>query len=137
MKRVIDNGIVEMEWDADLYFETEDGFYAAINVYEGENGKVPVIFQLSGDAVAAYLLLDDDTNLPASVDDIKQVIVDSYTNDFYIPEALEDNYVEIGENEVAVPENLTNFGLSDADVGDVSDRIMDLNNYFEVEDVEM
>lgn len=137
MRKVIDNGIVEMDWDADLYFETDEGFYAAVNVYEGEDGMdVPVIFQIFGDAVVAFLLLDDDTHQPADIEDIVSVIKDSYTEDFAISEVL-DGYVELGENEVATPENLINFGLSDSDIQDVTDRIYDLNNYFESEDIEM
>ena len=99
MRKVIDNGIVEMDWDADLYFETDEGFYAAVNVYEGEDGMdVPVIFQIFGDAVVAFLLLDDDTHQPADIEDIVSVIKDSYTEDFAISEVL-DGYVELGENE--------------------------------------
>ena len=132
--KVIKNGIVNMVWNADHFLESrKSGFVAAINVYSTDKGDVPVIFQDQ----KGYILLDQDTNKPASVSDIISVVKECFKEDLDIETELEGSYVELGVMLVDYEDTARMFGLTDDDIADINNRFDDLQPYWEITEISM
>lgn len=133
--KVIKNGIVKMQWNAEHFFESKkSGFVAAVNVYKTAEGEdVPVVFQDQ----KIFLLIDPDIMKPASVEDIKNVIKDCFKEGLDIESELEDSYVELGVCSVDYEDNARYYGLTDADIADINNRCDDLAPYWEVTEIGM
>ena len=128
----IQNGIVQMDWDASMFYEArvygEDGealeetsFVAALNVYDTPKGNVTVVFK---DRVA-FLLIDPDTGAPAEPDDIGEAIKECYAEGSILEEVYEESYVPLEGEDIALV-----YGLSSEQYGDIEDRLFDLSGYW-------
>lgn len=133
--KVIKNGVVNMQWNADHFLESrKSGFVAAINVYKNDSGaSIPVIFQDQ----KIYILLDQDTMKPADVSDIIGVIKECFKEDLDIDVELEESYVELGVGSVDYEDVARMYGLSDSDIVDINNRCDDLAPYWEVTEIDM
>ena len=121
--RIIDNGLVKMEWDADMFLETsEAGFWAAIQVYNTEKGEVPVVFQDS----QAFMMYDADEDRLCTVSELidyaRECVADG---DDYVS-AYGDAIIMLGSMCVDAPENAYAYGMTDDDIADVDARLSDL-----------
>ena len=132
------NGVVrDNYWKQDGFFEThEDGFVAAAEEYETPQGIMTVLFKDEG----ACFLIDDETGMPATRQDLLSTLRDLYKAgelDIPMEEAAPDSYCEIAVSNIIVDrEMLESFGFSDEQIEDVQDRLTDLSHYFVVEEVE-
>lgn len=134
MKKLIKNDIVKMDWDADAFFESRSrGFVAAVNVYKTSEGPVPVVFQDK----KIFILLDPDTVEPTTLEDITQVIKDCYKDNIDLEDAFPESYVELGVGVVLDEDVANQYGLTDADIADINNRIDDLMPYWEIVEEEI
>lgn len=134
MRKLIKNEVVKMDWDADTFFESRDcGFIAAVNVYETTKGSVPVIFQDN----KIYLLYDAEEGDLASLDDIKFVIKDCFDTGEDVEDRYYDSYIELGIATVDNEDIANSYGLTNEDISDINQRIMDLSPYWEIEETPM
>lgn len=135
MKKIIENDVVSMEWDADYFFESnQSGFVAAINIYETPDGEVPVVFKDN----KIFLLLDPDTDGVATADNIADVIKQCFKEDIELEEAFEEFYVSLGESGVLLNADVAeSYGLSEDDIADIESRIEDLSGYWATEEFSM
>lgn len=134
MRKLIKNDVVKMDWDADTFFESRDyGFIAAVNVYETPKGSVPVIFQDN----KIYLLYDAEEGDLASLDDIKSVIKDCFDTGDDVEDRYYASYIELGIATVDNEDIANSYGLTDEDISDINQRIMDLSPYWEIEETPM
>lgn len=126
---LIKNDVVSMDWEAEQFFETKEGFVAAIREYQTEKGNVAIIFQ---DKVA-YLLLDEDNN-PASVEDCSEAIKNIYKEGLSAEDLYPDSYVELGTTVVLDDgaDTARYYGLSDGDIEDINKRLDDLSGYWAI-----
>ena len=127
---LIKNDIVSMDWESEQFFETKEGFFAAIQTYNTENDIVSVVFQNK----IAFLLLDEEENAPASLDDTKGAVKTMYKEDMTAEELYEDVYVELGNTVVNEEgaETARHYGLSDEQIKDINARLDDLSGYYEI-----
>lgn len=132
--KLIKNDVVSMDWNAEHFYESRArGFIAAVNVYETSKGTVPVIFQDK----KIFLLIDPDTAKPASADEIKGAIKDCFKEGIDIEDAFEDSYVELGICSVDDEDIAESYGLTEADIDDINNRIDDLMPYWEIVEEDM
>lgn len=126
---IIKNDIVKMEWVAEHFFESKSqGFIAAVREYDTPEGKVTVVFQ---DKVI-FLLIDNDTEKPATVEDIRDALKVCFTDNLLVEEAFEDSYIELGIGGVDEEDTAHAYGLSDEDILDINKRYIDLSPYWEI-----
>ena len=134
--KVVDNGIVKMEWDADLFVENKYvGFIAAGKQY----GDVIVMFQ-DGDA---YTLYDEENPFTAqdilttvrNAYNIKKGKEPSYTKEYTMDEF--DEYLLLASEGELYEGNLAVVGLSEEDGKDILARLEDIGQYYEEEIVDM
>ena len=133
--KVVDNGIVKMEWDADLFLENKYiGFIAAGKRY----GDVVVMFQ-AGNAYTLY-----DAENPFTAQDILTTVKKSYniskgkeasyTQEYTMDEF--DEYVLLASDGEVYSGNLAVVGLSEEDGEDILKRLEDIGQYYEEEIVD-
>lgn len=125
----VKNDFVKMLWDAQGFFESKtDGFLAAVHLYEGTKGTVPVMFRDN----KAFILLDDETQFAASREDLFVAIKDCHKSGIIIEDYFYDQYVEFS-NGVEFDEGvLAYYGLSAEDGEDMNKRLEDLQDYWQV-----
>lgn len=134
MNKVIRNDIVKKDWDADLFFETNEGFFAAIHEYESADGKtVPVVFQENN----IYLLYDVENDCPAETSEVCEAIKEAYKEKEGVEVLYEENYIELGNDFVSEDDTLLGLGLSSEQIDDINARKEDINNYWDVNEFEM
>lgn len=134
MKKLIKNGIVNMDWNADTFYESKDyGFVAAVNVYETDKGSVPVVFQDN----KIFLLYDAEAGDLASLDDIKAVVKDCFDTGEDAEDRYCESYIEMGIGSVDNEDVAYNYGLSADDIDDINHRVADLAPYWEIDEVPM
>ena len=134
--KVVDNGILKIEWDADLYLANKYiGFIAACKQY----GDITVVFQ-EGNAYTLY----DPTNPFSQADvlntvrgayKIKKGKEASYTKEYTMDEFSE--YVLLGSDGEIYESNIEMVGLSEEDGKDILKRLEDIAQLYEEEIVDM
>lgn len=131
--KYIKNGIVNMLWDAEGFFESKtEGFVAAVHIYSGEKGDVPVMFK----NYRAFILTDEDTDEPASREELFEVTRDCFIHGLEIEEECSDSYVELSDDASYDEDVLEFYGLSSEDGEDMLKRIKDLQEYWEIVEVD-
>ena len=116
-----------MNWKADHFFESRTaGFIAAVNVYNTEQGEVPVVFQDKH----IFLLIDPDEGIPATVKEIQNALKECLEESLEVSDAFEDCYVELGFESVDEEDIAMSYGLTDEDIQDINKRIQDLSGYW-------
>lgn len=129
---LVKNGVVKMDWDVEDFFETHaDGYVAATQTYDTINGECTIIFKDR----CAFFLIDDGGNLlpkDGIVKELKAAFKEDELN--YTPEEYwGDSYVEVGMQGIITMEGvLEGYGFSEDQIQDVIDRMVDLEQYFEV-----
>lgn len=125
-------------WLVEDFFEThDDGFVAATQVYSTPNGDITIVFKDR----KAGVLLDDETQMPASRDDVKAALVDMTKQGIIndpLDETMGDSWVEVGMMGVFTSEELLDdYGFTDEQKEDVIARMDDLENYWETNTEDM
>lgn len=132
--KLIKNGIVNMDWDAEGFYEShESGFIAAVHIYDTPNGDLAVCFKDN----RAFIILDLENEETVSREGLYKIIRAEAVDGDDISECYPDEYVQLGDI-VSVDEEVADvYGLSEADQQDILERLNDLSTYWEVEEVEM
>lgn len=126
----VENGVVKMDWDPNLFLLSKKaGFICAMVVY-GEN---IVVFK---DGVA-FTFCDDMGPLP--MNDVKKIIKDSYKikGDKKVTVYEMDDYeeyLELMSGGMVDEDNVKYAGLTPEQVRDMEDRMKDLSPYFSFEE---
>jgi hypothetical protein len=128
-KRLIRNGVVKMEWDADSFFEVGGECVAAVHCYNG----VPVVFK---DNSAFILMNESSPDDIADLNEITRILQETVRNGYILSEDYEHVYVPLFYS--GQPDEVTfdSYGVGMENVGDINARIMDLAPYFAVEYVD-
>ncbi len=131
--KYVKNEVVSMLWDAEGFFESKsDGFIAAVHIYEGSKGSIPVMFKDG----KAFVLLDPDTDMPTTREDLYEVTAECFREGTIVEEVYEEEYVEFS-NEVEYNDTaLGYYGLTPDDGEDMLARLRDLSGYWETETVD-
>lgn len=129
----IKNGVVNMLWDANAFFESRDGgFVAACQLYEGCNGNIVVCFKDS-----KAFILSDPENEGCSIDleNMYEIVSEAFREELDIEDCFVDEYVDVYDgidlNETA----LEYYGLSEEDGDDIVKRFKDLKSYWQYEEI--
>lgn len=131
--KYVKNEVVNMMWDAEGFFESKtEGFIAAVHIYEGTKGKIPVMFK---DEVA-FVLLDPDTDMPTTREDLYAVTSQCFKEGSDVIEVYEDAYVNFANMNEYKPKVLEYYGLTTEDGDDMLKRLADLYDYWETETVD-
>lgn len=131
--KYVQNEVVSMLWDAEGFFESKKaGFIAAVHIYEGSKGSIPVMFKDR----KAFVLLDPDTDMPTTREDLYEVTVECFNEGLIVEECYADEYVEFA-NEIEYNETAVNYyGLTPEDGEDIMTRLKDLSGYWTTETVD-
>lgn len=128
-KAYIKNGIVKMLWEADMFFEDEGAFVAAVKVYNG----VHVVFKDND----AFLLRNEfDQDEIADLNEIVRIMQELVTEGYSIREEYEDLYIPLFDGSRISGELLDAYGIGAENADDIGNRVMDLSPYYEVEYVD-
>lgn len=129
---LIKNAIVEMDWDAEGFYETRnDGFVAAVNIYTTSKGEYAVMFK---DGVA-FMIFDDDTQAPATRAELRSAlkqVVDDAGAEANMEEYFPDCFIELCTGADVDPDLAEMYGFSEEDCKDISDRLTDLSGYIDI-----
>ncbi len=137
MKFIENNVVTPGIWNAEWFYELSDGgFIAAVHVYDTPSGECAVLFN----GQSACFLYDNETNFPATADEIKNAIVDLYNNgdidgnsdkpvDF--EQLFGDDYQEIGQAGLITNEEMLDmYGFTMEQKKDIEMRMDDIGQYF-------
>lgn len=137
MKKIVDNGHVKMEWDADWFIESKkSGFVAAIQLYNTSEGEVPVVFQDN----KIFYLWDNEESRLSTKEEVLEGLKESFKEGYnYMGDYFEENTVVLGYGYITDEdkENAYSVGLTDDDIQDINNRNEDLQYYFEMVYTEM
>lgn len=129
--KIIRNGVVKMDWDAEGFFESKnDGFVAAVHIYNTEEGSVAVCFMDR----RAFVLLDVDTRKPCTREELYEAVKYVHNNSLTMEDAFQEDYVELLVGVEPIREVAFEFGLSEDDCDDMGKRGADLFVYYTKED---
>ena len=127
--KYIKNGIVNLLWDSQGFFESKtEGFIAAVHIYSGKKGEIPVMFKDE----KAFVLLDPDTDMPTTRDDLYAVTAECFNDGTDVEDIYSDYYVEFGTYAGCDESVLSIYGLSSEDGKDIVKRLYDLKEYWEI-----
>ena len=137
----VSNGIVRDNfWEVEDYFESRKyGFVGATHIYNTSKGDVVVLFCNR----AACILIDDDTHLSASREDImyalKDLIAQGPIETVDLEEEFDEAYAEIGQMGILDTDSgvLDYWGFSEDQIADIQERFDDIESMYseEYEDV--
>lgn len=130
----IKNGVVDMLWDSEGFYETKkEGFVAAVQIYSCTDGVDRAVMFKDN---KAFFLYDEDEEDAASRDEIKNAILEAVKDEgagVNIADYYSDAYVPISEGGLPVEQGIKDFyHLSDEICEDIIKRIEDLSPYYEV-----
>lgn len=126
-KVFIRNGIVNMPWEADGFFESKkNGFLGACHVYSGEKGDIAVMFSDKH----AYILLDVNDE-PAGVEDYFEAVKEANKAGSSAYVYFEDVCIEFSNGVESDDDVLAIYGLSHEDGEDMCKRLEDLSAYWQ------
>lgn len=126
--KIVQNNMVEMDWDADGFIETKKlGFISAVHVY----GGVAVAFRDG----KVYTHIDDEGGVISFKDMVSTIKIAVKEKDVDYPYFYED-YAEIFDGQ-EFDEGVVNLlGLADS-ITDISNRLEDLSGYWVVTETSM
>ncbi len=131
--KYVKNEVVNMLWDAEGFFESKtEGFIAAVHIYEGTKGKIPVMFKDE----LAFVLLDPDTDMPTSREDLYAVTASCFKEGTDVTEEYEENYVNFANMNEYNATAISYYGLTAEDGEDILRRLADLYDYWATETVD-
>lgn len=118
-------------WLVEDFFETHaDGFVAATQIYSTPSGDVTILFKDR----EACVIIDEDTGLPASRDELKSVLADMHKQGILetrMEDMFPEQYIQVGSMGVFTDEDtLDNYGFTEEQKQDVIARMDDLEHYY-------
>lgn len=134
-RRLIKNGIVNMEWDAEQFFESKSkGFVAAIHNYTLPDGRdIPVGFKEG----LAFVLTEEDGETWYDFDRFVKAIKEAHDSGYEARVYFDDIFIPLANDTAPYEEECDFFGFSDDQKADMVRRVEDLKPYWEMELVEM
>ena len=132
----IKNAVVTMDWEVEGFFETKkDGFVAAVHIYETEKFTCPVIFK----GGVACMIWDDDTEAPATREELKKVFAEIVKDDPEAPieEYFPDNYIELSNGAEVFEDAAEFYQFTEEQKEDILNRVRDIMRYYVTEEEEM
>lgn len=124
---LIKNDMVQMDWDAEGYFESKKaGFLAATAIYSTDKGDVVVCFMEK----KAFILIDSDTAIPVDRKEIQGAVKGCFEDEAIMEDYVPDNYVELCNGVTTETDIAAHYGLSEEDCQDIEARLEDLSGYW-------
>lgn len=128
---LIKNAIVKMPWDAEGFYETKnDGFIAAVNLYDVNDDKIAVMFK----GGKAFMIFDSELEKPASRDELQKAlkeVVKSDGPDAEMEEWFPDDYIELSTGATVNSDVAEMYGFTEEQCEDILNRLADLSGYVE------
>lgn len=134
-RRLIKNGVVNMEWDAEQFFESKSkGFVAAIHTYTLPDGReIPVGFKEG----LAFVLTEEDGETWYDYEKLVKAIKEAYDSGYETRAYFDDIFISLANDTFAYDEECDFFGFTDEQKADMVKRVEDLKAYWEMELIEM
>lgn len=134
-RRLIKNGIVNMEWDAEQFFESKSkGFVAAIHTYTLPDGReIPVGFKEG----FAFVLTEEDGETWYDYEKLVKAIKEAHDSGYEARVYFDDIFISLANDTFAYDEECDFFGFTDEQKADMVKRVEDLKPYWEMELIEM
>ena len=126
--KLIKNDFVDMDWDADGFFESrENGFVGAVWVYEGTKGEIPVCFHEK----EAFLMVDEEGSV-FSRDQIRSCLAEVNRAGDIMSDYYQENYIKLGSVSEGIDEdNVMLYGLTMEDAENIAERLGDVSCYWQ------
>lgn len=134
-RRLIKNGVVNMEWDAEQFFESKSkGFVAAIHIYTLSDGReIPVGFKEG----LAFVLTEEDGETWYDYEKLVKAIKEAHDSGYEARVYFDDIFISLANDTFAYDEECDFFGFTEDQKEDMVRRVEDLKSYWELELIEM
>lgn len=121
MSKFVRNGVVNMDWREDCFFESkEDGFVAAVQEYNTPRGVTPLLFMDKH-----IMIVANEQGEPCSVDELYERVAKNYDSEEEFTDEYEDDIVFMDDEDALIEE-----GFTQEQIDDVNNRFSDLSSYF-------
>lgn len=117
-------------WEVEGFIETKKGgFIAAIHEYDKGDSVVPVVFMNR----KAFVVFDNEEERLSTMEEIKVALKQCYDSGQEFESVLEDQeaFVLCTDLDIVNDYVKEEYGITDEDIEDMENRIMDLDGYEE------